>query len=112
MDVTSDSDSTYGFMMRNISEYTKFAGSLGEAICAGFKPHRIAPHVGPQMMPKRIRRMRNEDAPIHYQGNPCKRGHTGLRMISSNDCVECRKMRAEQRNIERRGADKRGGKYR
>lgn len=29
---------------------------------------------------------------IHYQGEPCKRGHSGLRYTVSGNCVECTKI--------------------
>lgn len=27
---------------------------------------------------------------MHYQGQPCKRGHSGKRLVSSGQCVECK----------------------
>lgn len=35
-----------------------------------------------------------------YAGNPCKRGHTGLRYVLSGDCVECRQI-ANRRHRQR-----------
>jgi len=29
-----------------------------------------------------------------YQGQPCKRGHSGIRRVEQSDCVECGKLRA------------------
>lgn len=39
-----------------------------------------------------------------YYGNPCKYGHDGLRMTSTQDCVHCRKIResTEEFKAERR----------
>lgn len=32
-----------------------------------------------------------------FQGNPCKRGHSGIRRVRGRDCVECNKDRARER---------------
>lgn len=32
-----------------------------------------------------------------FQGNPCKRGHVGIRYVRSRDCVDCYNLRARER---------------
>lgn len=32
----------------------------------------------------------------HYMGNPCKRGHSGIRVKSNRSCVECNKQKARK----------------
>lgn len=32
-----------------------------------------------------------------YQGNPCKRGHVGVRRVHGGDCIECSNERARER---------------
>jgi hypothetical protein len=96
-----DNDSEYGFQQRSITEYVKFSGALGEALCAGFKPHRIAPHVGPKKVQRTrsgvffggVKQVAKDKGAMTYQGAPCKRGHIGIRMVTSHDCIECRAMR-------------------
>ena len=34
-----------------------------------------------------------------YQGNPCKRGHSGMRYVSTGNCVECAIYRAHGRPL-------------
>lgn len=33
-----------------------------------------------------------------YQGNPCKRGHTGLRYRSTKGCVDCAQAAAQRQD--------------
>ena len=32
-----------------------------------------------------------------YQGNPCRRGHSGIRWVKGGACVECQKLTDAQR---------------
>lgn len=38
---------------------------------------------------------------IHYQGKPCKHGHSGLRYVGSGNCVECARAAARKQQLKR-----------